>query len=96
MVKFKSPHLFDDIMAELPWETWLNQPKLIQFDKAKQIFQGKEAFNQLCQSIQNIFGVHNFSQKLLTQEMLANLATNTSSIIFMDLQKLLLSELARI
>jgi hypothetical protein len=98
MVKFKSkpPQLFDDIMAELPWETWLNQPKLIQFDKAKQIFQGKEAFNQLCQSIQQIFGVHNFSQKLLTQEMLANLATNTSSIIFMDLQKLLLSELARI
>jgi len=98
MVKFKSkpPQLFDDIMAELPWETWLNQPQLIQFDKAKQRFQGKEAFNQLCQSIQNIFGVYNFSKELLTQEMLANLATNTSSIIFMDLQNLLLSELTRL
>ncbi len=98
MVKFKSkpPQLFDNIMAELPWETWLNQPQLIEFDQAKQRFQGKEAFNQLCQKIQKVFGIHNFSKELLTQEMLANLATNTSSIIFIDLQRFLLSELTRI
>ncbi|MEN8217824.1 MAG: hypothetical protein ABFS56_15940 [Pseudomonadota bacterium] len=83
-------------MTEIPWETWLNKPHLIQFDKAKQRFQGKEAFNQLCQCIQDEFGVHNFKKELLIQEMLGNLATNSSSIIFMDLQNLLLSELANV
>jgi len=95
-LKPKSPHLFDEIMTELPWETWLNQPHMIQFEKAKQRFQGKEAFDQLCQCIQNEFGVHNFPKELLKQEMLGNLATNASSRIFMDLQKLLLSELANV
>jgi len=95
-LKPKPPHLFDDIMAELPWETWLNQPHLIQFDKAKQRFRGKEAFNRLCQCIQDEFGVHNFGKELLIQEMLGNLATNSSSTIFKDLQNLLLSELANV
>ncbi len=95
-LKPKSPHLFDDIMTEIPWETWLNQPYLIQFEQAKQRFRGKEAFNQLCQCIQDEFWVHNFGKKLLIQEMLGNLATNTSSTIFMDLQNLLLSELANV
>ncbi len=95
-LKQKQPHLFDEIMTELPWETWMNQPHLIQFDKAKQRFQGKEAFNRLCQCIQEEFGVHHFGKELLKQEMLGNLATNASSIIFMDLQNLLLSELANV
>lgn len=95
-LKPKPPHLFDEIMAELPWETWLNQPHLIQFEQAKQRFRGKEAFNQLCQCIQNEFEVHNFEKELLIQEMLGNLATNVSSTIFMDLQNLLLSELANV
>ncbi|RKZ86641.1 MAG: hypothetical protein DRR19_14700 [Candidatus Parabeggiatoa sp. nov. 1] len=95
-LKPKPPHLFDDIMTEIPWETWLNKPHLIQFEQAKQRFRGKEAFNQLCQCIQTEFGVHNFGKELLIQEMLGNLATNTSSTIFMDLQNLLLSELANV
>jgi len=95
-LKPKSPHLFDEIMSEIPWETWLNQPDLIQFEQAKQRFRGKEAFNQLCQCIQDEFGVHHFKKELLIQEMLGNLATNTSSPIFMDLQALLLSELVNI
>jgi hypothetical protein len=95
-LKPKPPHLFDDMMTEIPWETWLNQPHLIQFDKAKQRFRGKEAFNQLCQCIQAEFGVHHFGKELLIQEMLGNMATNTSSTIFMDLQNLLLSELANV
>jgi hypothetical protein len=95
-LKQKSPHLFDEIMAELPWETWLNQPHLIQFEKAKQRFRGKEAFNRLCQCIQDEFGIHNFGKELLKQEMLGNLATNAASKIFMDLQNLLLSELANV
>jgi len=95
-LKPKPSHLFDDIMTEMPWETWLNQPNLIQFEKAKQRFRGKEAFNQLCQCIQTEFGVHNFSKELLIQEMLGNLATNTSSTIFKDLQNLLTEELANV
>jgi len=95
-LKPKPSHLFDDIMTEIPWKTWLNQPHLIQFEKAKQRFRGKEAFNQLCQCIQTEFGVHNFGKELLIQEMLGNLASNTSSTLFMDLQNLLLSELANV
>jgi len=95
-LKPKPPHLFGDIMTEIPWETWLNQPHLIQFEQAKRRFRGKEAFNQLCQCIQTEFGVHNFGKELLIQEMLGNLATNTSSTIFKDLQKLLLLELANV
>ena len=95
-LKPKPPHLFDDIMTEMPWETWLNQPHLIQFEQAKQRFRGKEAFNQLCQYIQDDFGVHHFKKELLIQEMLGNLVTNPSSPIFVDLQNLLLSELANV
>ncbi len=95
-LKLKPPHLFEDIMTEIPWEIWLNQPNIIQFEQAKQRFRGKEAFNQLCQCIQDEFGVHNFEKELLIQEMLGNMATNTSSTIFTDLQNLLLSELASV
>ncbi|OAD20015.1 hypothetical protein THIOM_004307 [Candidatus Thiomargarita nelsonii] len=92
-LKKRSDRLFDEIMTELPWETWLTQPLTIQFELAKKRFRGKEAFYHLCQFLQQAFGIHNLDKDALIRETLKHLTTNTSSAIFRDLQDLLLPEL---
>ena len=92
-LKKKPEKLFEEIMKSLPWEKWLNQPLLIQFDVAKKRFRGKEAFNHLCQWIEKEFSIHKFDKNALIREILKNLATNASSALFRDLQNLLLPEL---
>ncbi len=83
-------------MTELPWGNWLTQPLTIQFELAKKRFRGKEAFYNLCQFIQQTYGIHNLDKDVLIRETLKYLTTNTSSLIFRDLQDLLLPEFIKL
>ncbi len=92
-LKKKPVTLFEDIMQELPWKTWLTSPLLMDRKLARQHCRGKEAFLALCQFLAQKFEIHNFDQDLLIKDLLRHLASNRHSAIFQDLQSLLLPEL---
>jgi len=95
-LKQRADSLFDEIMTEFPWGIWLTQPLTIEFELAKKRFRGKEAFYNLCKFIQQSYRIHNLDKNVLIRETLKHLTTNSSSLIFRDLQDLLLPEFIKL
>ena len=56
----------------------------------------EEAFYNLCQFIQQSYGIHNLDKEVLIRETLKHLTTNSSSLIFRELQDLLLPEFIKL
>ncbi len=66
---------FEDTLAELDWETWLNNPSLVDFDQAKRYFRGKEAFENLFEKLNQEVDLvpgktyRNFIKEIMLPEM---------------------------
>jgi hypothetical protein len=88
--KFQSENLYQQIMTQYNWEKIIKQPDVLDFDFAKQHFRGKEAFKKMIAYINREFEC-NINHKHFQEEILRKL--NENSIIYKDLEKLLLKEL---
>lgn len=66
---------FEDTLAKLDWETWLNNPSLVDFDQAKRYFRGKEAFENLFEKLNQEVDLvpgktyRNFIKEIMLPEM---------------------------
>jgi len=88
--KYQSNNLYQKIITQYDWKNIIEQPDSLDFNFAKQHFRGKEAFKKLIAHINNKFqcnlNYHNFQIEILKK-------LDENSIIYQDLEKLLLKEL---
>jgi hypothetical protein len=89
---------FQDTLVELDWETWLNNPSLLDFEQAKIYFSGKEAFQDLFQKIDTEIGLlpemkyTQFIKNILLPEM----ETQPKCLLIQELGTMLLPYFQRV
>ena len=81
--------IFDQVLEEYNWRTWIEDPQSLLLEDCKQYFRGKEAFKNLLNHLSNEFKIHHLHENRLKERILRDLENSKESILVSQINKLL-------
>lgn len=87
--------IFDQVLEEYNWKTWIENPQSLSLEDGKQYFRGKEAFEKLFCHLSETFEIMHLNKNKLKERILRDLEYKQESILVSQINQLLLPYLEK-
>ena len=87
--------IFDQVLEEYNWETWIEDPPSLSLDDGKKYLRGKETFRNLFNHLSKEFKIIYFNENRLKERVLKDLENKKESVLVNQINKLISPYLER-
>ena len=81
--------IFDQVLEEYNWKTWIEDPASLSLEDGKKYFRGKEAFTNLFKHLSEEFKIIYLNENKLKERILRDLENSKESILVAQINKLI-------